>query len=77
MKKLGAYSYTIYIFQTAVMTILYFLLGLAGRNNWYSKTNFLITLVAITGFGIAMYHLWDKPIGDLIKKKEGELHEKH
>ena len=73
MRVFGAYSYTIYIFQTAVMTILYFLFGLAGNYNWYSKGNFLVNIASIIGFGIAMYYIWDKPIGDRIKKMEERI----
>ncbi len=73
MRVFGAYSYTIYIFQTAVMTILYFLFGLARNYNWYSKGNFLVNIASIIGFGIAMYYIWDKPIGDRIKKMEERI----
>lgn len=70
MKKLGAYSYTIYVFQIAFMVILYFTLGLMGNFNWYSKINFLVALGTLIGFGILMYYIWDKPIAFKIKHKE-------
>ena len=69
----GAYSYTIYIFQTAVMTIIFFVCGLAGHNNWYTEGSLIIALLSIIGIGIVMYELWERSIRNYIKHLEERI----
>lgn len=69
----GAYSYTIYIFQTVVMIIIFLVCGLAGHDNWYTEGSLLIALLSIIGVGIVMYELWERPIRNHIKRLEEKI----
>lgn len=57
-----------FIMSGFCFVLFYFVFGLAGNFNWYSKINFLVALGAIVMLGIFMYYIWDKPITSKIKQ---------
>lgn len=76
LQKLGKYSFSIYIFQTAGMCICYFVYEIIGVNDWYMTFSFITSIIFVIVFGIVMYFIFEQPINRILKKWEEKANEK-